>query len=128
MLKGHLPEVLDIESENDDAWDEDDLLKLLRNYTCEAVVVVSRVAGKSYVVGYMIHENQEDKQIVHRFSVTKQFRRTGIGTQLFERIKKKNIEVLIDDDKLDVHLFLKKLGFQAIKVIGDKYKFLWGKK
>ena len=75
---------------------------------------------RGFVVGFVVYDNRHrEKAEVLAFAVHKTNRRAGIGRQLMGRVTKgprEEVTIKVNDRLLDVHLFLRSLGFQAVKI------------
>lgn len=108
-----------------------DQLQSLPNTGC----LIAKCGRPRKTVGYVLYSWDIDTGIicVDRFAVLPEDQRLGHGTRLFEQLKKEcntgldEIVVLVDDTRLNAHLFLKSLGFKAtlVRVHKDIYKFIW---
>lgn len=81
------------------------------------------------VVGFMIYGLHRGCLTIERMGVDPEFRRMGVGSELIGRLRNKleperrtRIITHVNDDVLDVHLFLQSQGFRAT-CDGDKYRF-----
>jgi ribosomal-protein-alanine N-acetyltransferase len=73
------------------------------------------------VVGYIVYRVEGEQIFVLSMAVMPRYRRNGIGTMLITTIlpkmkNRKKIRAIVSDQILDAHLFLKNLGFKALKV------------
>lgn len=73
------------------------------------------------VVGYIVYRVEGEQIFVLSMAVMPRHRRNGIGTMLITTIlpkmkNRKKIRAIVSDQILDAHLFLKNLGFKALKV------------
>jgi ribosomal-protein-alanine N-acetyltransferase len=73
------------------------------------------------VVGYIVYRVEGEQIFGLSMAVMPRHRRNGIGTMLITTIlpkmkNRKKIRAIVSDQILDAHLFLKNLGFKALKV------------
>jgi ribosomal-protein-alanine N-acetyltransferase len=73
------------------------------------------------VVGYIVYRVEGEQMFVLSMAVMPRHRRNGIGTMLVATIlpkmkTRKKIRAIVSDQFLDAHLFLRSLGFKALKV------------
>ncbi len=120
MIRRDMPEVLAIErSDNPFYWSEEDFLRCLRQRNC--IGMVAEQAEK--VVGFMIYELHKSKLHILNFGVHPEHRRTGVGTQMAEKLVSKlsshrrtRILLEIRETNLDAQLFFRSSGFRGIGV------------
>lgn len=136
MIRKDMSEVLDIESKSfRNSMDEDEFLKLLRSRLCIGMVAESihsdeevltakcqTAWGRPYknkysdVLGFMIYELSRPHLTIIDFAIHPDYRRLGIGTELFNRLTSK-----LDDRRTSLLfpvseysdeglLFLRKMG------------------
>jgi ribosomal protein S18 acetylase RimI-like enzyme len=114
MIRRDTPSILEM-----DSITEDELIKHLR--ARNSIGKVAMLDGE--VVGYMLYAYRKQQLRLLRLVVHPSHRRKGIGRQLIERLQTKlNPERLIkilsavDETNLGGQLFLKAMGFRAVKI------------
>lgn len=114
------------EQDTDNPWIDDDIQNALKDKFTLGVIVGSQ----DEVYGYAIYKIDKDDQAIRilRFLISKQQRRKKYGTELWGFIRNKlksgkytHLYIDVPEDSLDVHLFLKAMGFKAYNVVRDKF-------
>ena len=89
------------------------------------------VEAEGRVVGFVLYELQKDRLRIDRMAIHPDFRRSGYGTAIIDRLKGKlsqqRRQVLfadVSDRDLTAHLFLKSCGLRAV-VRGECYRFTY---
>ena len=87
---------------------------------------------RGFVVGFIVYDNRNrEKAEVLAFAVHKPDRRQGVGRSLMGKVAKgprEEVTVKVDDRLLDAHLFLRSLGFRAVKIErGQSTKYVFHK-
>jgi ribosomal protein S18 acetylase RimI-like enzyme len=111
-------------------WGVADLRDFLRMRGCFGQVAV--VDGR--VVGHALYEAGRRRIWLAALAVHPHYRRRGVGAALMGRLadklsprRRKRIVADCPDDALPGHLFLRSLGFRAVRVLrggaGDLYRF-----
>jgi ribosomal-protein-alanine N-acetyltransferase len=126
MIRRDMPEVLRIESQSFDyPWCDEDFLRCLRQLNC--IGMVAETPEK--VFGFMIYELHRTSINVLNFAVLPAVRRTGVGTQMTEKLagklsshKYKRIIVNVRESNLDAQLFFRSQGYIAIGEIREYYQ------
>lgn len=130
LIRRDLDEILNFESKSfAEPWSEEDFVSCLRQRNCIGVVIESDHID---VDGYMLYALHETHFEILRFAVSPECRRTGLATQMIDRLKEKlsmerrrRIHVLVDDSNLAAQLCLQRCGFKATRIVGDSYLFQW---
>ena len=105
-------------------WSKRDFIRVLRNKNCMGLVAeVNEV-----IVGYLIYECYDGYFSVLNLAVCGGFQGNGIGRGLVERLcgklsceRRGRILVEVREGNLGAQLFLKSVGFRAIRVLWDYY-------
>ncbi len=113
--------VLSIEvGSHDDPWTEEDFLRAIRQRNC--IGMTAEVGNK--VVSFFMYELGKHYLRLLNFAVDPAFRRKRIGTQMIDRLKSKlsahrrtHVDLIVPDDGLPSHLFLRVSGFRCIDVV-----------
>lgn len=131
MIRRDMPEVLDIEKDNDRGWVETDFLRALKQRNCIGMVCESKPSRHNWarILGFMIYELFKDRVEVIKFAVHPNERRKGVGKALCDKLKSKlsshrrvRLVIEVPDNALDAHLFFKAQGFEATRIVpGDDY-------
>lgn len=94
---------------------------------------------KQLLMGFVVYEYMKKSIYIIKFGVDPLYREAGIGTALINRVKcslndeLSTLEISVPDNQLVSHLFLKKQGFLAKKVLridgqADHYLFEYDRK
>ena len=126
MIRRDMPEVLQTEGDSFEfPWTEEDFLCCLRQRNC--IGMVAEFEGR--VVGFMIYELFQDRMHVMSFAVCGQYRRSGIGTQMIEKLinklsqqRRTSITLEVRETNLAAQLFFQKQGFRATSILRDYYE------
>jgi ribosomal-protein-alanine N-acetyltransferase len=126
MIRRDMHEVLRIERDSFEYhWSEEDFLCCLRQRNCIGMVA----EHENQVVGFMIYELYKSKLHVLNFAVAPWARRSGVGTQMIEKLvnklsqqRRKLISLEVRETNLAAQLFFQRLGFRAISVLRDHYQ------
>lgn len=126
MIRRDMPEVLQIEEQSFEfPWSEEDFIRCLRQRNCIGMVAESN----ERVVGFMIYELHRNRLHVLNFSVHKEMRRRGIGTQLLRKLvsklstqRRNKIMLEVRETNLAAQLFFRDLGFRAVSLLRDFYE------
>lgn len=100
-------------------WDITIIRAALQDRDTVSVVAVDE---KDQVKGHAVYRLHPEGLCLLRFAVHPKCQRQGVGTAIINSIKAKisrrkpRVFALVPDDKLHVHLFLRSLGFRAIRV------------
>jgi ribosomal protein S18 acetylase RimI-like enzyme len=114
-----MPELLDIEAQALDPWDELALnqAQFVKNALCLVVEWEARV------VGHLVYQVESHSLVVKRLLVHPNYRRRGCARALLAKLVEKlpahrRVRVLtaVPEENLDMHLFLKALDFIAFGV------------
>lgn len=89
------------------------------------------VEAEGRVVGFVLYELQKTRLRIDRMAIHPDFRRSGYGASIIDRLKGKlsqqrrqELFVDVSDRDLTSHLFLKACGFRAV-VRGECYRFTY---
>jgi [ribosomal protein S18]-alanine N-acetyltransferase len=129
MRRSDLPSVLLVDSQYpSEQWTEDDFFSYLRQRHC--IGMVAELDGQ--IVGLMVYEIFKLYINVKRFRVHPDFTRRGIGRAMMESMIGKlsfqgrnRVRIDVPESYLDGHLFLKAMGFEAVGVLDDRYRFVY---
>lgn len=124
MIGNDTQQVIDIDKASfPDAWSREDLRHRLRQRNC--IGMVAEIYG-SDIVGYMVYLLQPHGIELIRFAVDPEFRRSGVGRAMIEKLKgklaaqgRRYIKTVVSERSPSAHYFLKEMGFYAVKVIRD---------
>jgi ribosomal protein S18 acetylase RimI-like enzyme len=125
---------IDGSSGGDYTWKTDDLLDEWKDYNGVGIVAVD---NHDVVLGFCIYSlcNKDCFEIKHMV-IDKEFRRSGIGTSIINRMKGKLndrryiLGCNVDEENLSFQLFLKKMDFKANLIrhsFGDEFRFQYEK-
>lgn len=125
MIRRDMDEVLEIEQESFEfPWAEDDFIRCLRQRNCIGMVAEQ---GER-VVGFMIYELHKTRLHVLNFAVADDLRRTGVGTQMIEKLihklssqRRTRITLEVRETNLPAQIFFRENGFRAVSVLRDFY-------
>lgn len=125
MIRRDMPEVLEIEkSSYAPPYTEEQFLTVLRNRNC--IGMVAEVGEK--VVGYVLYELHKNRLTIIKMAVHPGYRRQAVGFQMIEKLVKKlashrRTRIIIDvgERNMGALLFLKKMGFKAIRVLWNHF-------
>lgn len=126
MIRRDMPEVLAIEKHCFEfPWYEEDFIRCLRFRNC--IGMVSEVGER--VVGFMLYELHRHRLHVLNFAVHEQFRRRTVGTTMAKKLTSKlspdrrtRIVLEVRETNLSAQLFLKAIGFRAVKILPRHYE------
>jgi ribosomal-protein-alanine N-acetyltransferase len=135
VIATDLPAVLRIEAESfPDPWDLDDFTRCLKQRNIIGMVAESG----DRVVGYVLYELLRDDLHVLNIAVDQRYRRTGVGTQLVEKLEEKvfvnrrsGLVADVHERNLTAQLFFRASGFRCVAVerglyddgAADAYRF-----
>lgn len=123
-----IPRILDIDSRSHwHAWSG-------RNFGIAAAQpsIVIRTARDEAcrLTGFMVVERYRGSYEIHRMAVHPAFQRRGHGTRLIENLAgrlstapghPRKIAIAVDEQSLDSHLFLRRLGFRCVSQFSETY-------
>ena len=108
-------------------WDQEDFNICLRKKDNVGVVLTS---GEN-IIGYMIFQFSKKSYIILSIAVDPAYQKNGHGKQMIEYLKTKirssnsgpkdQIKIIVSDQNLNCHNFLKCIGFTATKVIKEYF-------
>lgn len=138
MIGTDTQQVVDIDKASfPDAWSTSNLINNLRQRNCIGMVAESStgICG-TVIAGYMVYLLQPHGIELIRFAVDPEFRRSGVGRAMIEKLKnkvsaqgRKQIKLVVSERSPSAHYFFKSLGFRAVDVVrdwddeGDGYEF-----
>ncbi len=125
MLREDLEAVLRIEHESFEfPWSESEFLACIQRPNCIAMVAVVQ----EKVVGYMIYEMGPQWFQILNLAVDAEYRRSGVGRALVQRLINKlsprrryKISLQVRETNLPAQLFFRALGFRAKAILHDHY-------
>ncbi len=125
MIRRDMPDVLRIEQASSDyPWCEEEFLRCLRQRNCIGMVAEQ---GEK-VIGFMIYELHKAKLHILNFAVHPEHRRSGVGTQMAEKLVSKlsshrRTRIMIDvrETNLEAQLFFRSVGFRGVGVAREFY-------
>ena len=126
MIRRDMAEVLGIERESfDHNWVEEDFLSCLRQRNCIGMVA----EHDNRVVGFMIYELHKTRLHILNFAVASGYRRTGVGTQMIDKLinklsqqRRQEIVLEVRETNLAAQLFFQTQGFRAVCVVRNHYE------
>ena len=126
MLRSDLPRVLEIESQLFEfPWFEEDIVELLRQRNCIAMVA----ERGDRILGYVFYTLCDGYLDLLNLAVCPDFRRQGVATQIVNKLtlklslqRRTSLVVTVRDSNLDAQLFFKEKGFKAIDIIKEPYE------
>ena len=130
LIRRDMFETLEIDrlSFGEDAWQEEDFLRVLR----ERNVIPMVVESGERVVGFAVYELHKSKLVVLRFAIHPEFRRMRAGSVMMAKLIAKlsshrRTRLLIDvpDDNLAAHLFLRSNDFIGRTLDSETYRFVY---
>jgi [ribosomal protein S18]-alanine N-acetyltransferase len=133
LTRKDIPEVLGIENESyQNPWTEEELVCHIRNRNAGGKVV----EFNELVLGFMVYELRKTSTRILNLAVGWDYRRACVGTAMIGKLaselksdRRMAIECDVAAVNLDGQLFLKSLGFVAVKQRrgGDEYRFRYEK-
>jgi ribosomal-protein-alanine N-acetyltransferase len=125
MIRVDIREVLRIEHESFEfSWTEQDFLACLRQRHCIGMVA----EHDNRIVGFMIYELSKTRLHILNFAVAQAFRRSGVGTQMVEKLVNKlsqqgrqEIVLEVRETNLRAQRFYAAMGFRANRVLRQHY-------
>jgi len=125
MIRRDMPEVLCTETSSFEfPWSEDDFIRCLRQRNC--IGMVAEYDGQ--VIGFMIYELHKTRLHILNFAVHDDFRRSGVGRQMINKLvgklspqRRTRILLEVRETNLAAQLFFRNAGFRATTVLRDFY-------
>ena len=125
MIRRDMNEVLQIERDSFDFhWTEEDFFCCLRQRT--RIGMVAEHAGQ--VVGFMIYELHKTRLHILNFAVAPDFCRTGIGTQMVDKLvsmlsrqRRKELVLEVRETNVVAQFFFQEMGFWCKETLRDHY-------
>ncbi|MEQ8849521.1 ribosomal protein S18-alanine N-acetyltransferase [Botrimarina sp.] len=131
MIRRDMPQVLEIEqSAFEFPWSEEDFIACLRQRNCIGMVAEGcPTPGQGErVVGFMIYELHKTRLHLLNFAVSKAARRSGVGTQMVEKLigklssqRRTRLSLEVRETNLPAQIFFRAAGFKATSVLRDFY-------
>ena len=126
MIRRDMAEVLGIEQQSFDFnWTEEDFLCCLRQRNCIGMVAEL----DNHVVGFMIYELHKTKLHILNFAVAPTHRRSGVGSQMIEKLinklsqqRRQEIVLEVRETNLAAQLFFQAQEFRALCVLRNHYE------
>ena len=125
MIRRDMEQVLRIERASFEfPWSEDEFVRCLRQRNCIGMVA----EHGDRVLGFMIYELHKTRLHILNFAVDPEVRRSGVGTQMVEKLvgklssqRRTRISLEVRETNLSAQLFFKGAGFRATSVLRDFY-------
>lgn len=125
-IRRDMPEILEIENLSfPESWSEEDFVNCLRQRNC--IGMAGEINDR--VVAFMIYELQKTQIQILNFAVHPDYRKSGIGSQLVEKLigklsseRRTRLILEVRDRNLTAQVFFRSLGFRATRVIRDCYE------
>jgi len=125
MIRRDMPEVMQTEQDSFEfAWTEEDFLRCLRQRNCIGMVAEQ---GEK-VVGFMIYELHKAKLHILNFAVHPGYRRSGVGSQMVQKLisklsshRRTRITLEVRETNLGAQLFFSRQSFKAVRVLRSYY-------
>lgn len=126
MIRRDMAEVLQAERQSFEyAWTEEDFLQCLRQRNCIGMVA----EHDDHIVGFMIYELHKNRLHLLNFAVAEEYRRTGVGSQMVEKLmgkmashRRNKITLAVRERNLGAQLFFRNLDFRASRVMRNYYE------
>ena len=126
MIRRDMPSVLSIENASFEfPWSEEEFIRSLRQRNCIGMVAELN----EVVVGFMIYELHKNRLHILNFAVHQDFRRTGVGRSMLDKLvgklsyqRRSRILLEVRETNLPAQLFFKSAGFQAVSVLREFYE------
>ena len=121
MIRADMARVLAIEEAGcPRPWGEEDMLRAMRQRSCFGMVI----ERDGEVMGHMLYDLAKVSFYVRRLVIADGDRRQGLGRALIEKLmgklsrdRRKAIIADVPESVLDGQLFLKAIGFRAVRVM-----------
>ncbi|TWT57705.1 hypothetical protein KOR42_10690 [Thalassoglobus neptunius] len=107
------------------AWTIEEMLTALQRRNCIGMVAEAHLERQkaNCIVGYMIYELHAKRLRILEFAVDPAKRRSGVGSQMIQRLKAKlsqfnrnTIDIAVPESALGMQLFLKHHDFLATRI------------
>ncbi len=126
MIRRDMQEVLLTEQESFQVpWTEDDFLHCLRQRNCIGMVAECG----DQVIGHVIYELHRNRLHILNLAIHPNSRRQHVGAQIMSKLigklsshRRAKITLELRESNLIAQLFLKSLGFVAVKVVKNYYE------
>lgn len=127
LIRRDMPEVLAIEKLCFDfPWVDEDFMCCLRQRNCIGMVATD---SDNTISGFMVYELHKNRLHILNFAVHPEWRRSGVGRQMIDRLKDKihqqrRREILTEvrETNLVAQQFFREMRFRAITVLRDHYE------
>jgi len=125
LIRRDMDEICSIERRSfDQPWSEEEFLTCLRQRNCIGTVI--ELGQRVY--GFMVYELHGNKLVLLNLAVDPEYRRTGRGGRMVQRLidklsqqRRRDIECEIRDSNLAAQLFFQRLGFRAVRVLRNRF-------
>lgn len=116
-------EVMEIERENPDPWNELELIEMLKKKHVVGVIIGWPADVGYRVLGFMLYEVKPCEIQVLNIAVKSQFKRQLIGTRFLNYLTTmgKAVHINVRESNLPAQNFLKQCGFRAISIVPNFY-------
>jgi len=130
MIRRDMPRILAIEKASfENPWTEDDLMFHIRHRdTIGMVAELNDEVGHESIVGFMIYELHKNRLHLLSLAVHPSARRKEVGSSMVEKLisklsseRRNRITLEVRESNVATQLFLKQLGFRAVKILRDFY-------
>lgn len=127
LIRRDMAEVLAIEADGfANPWPEAEFIRHLRTRNCIGMIAES---SQGAVVGFMIYELHKTRLRLLNFAVAASARRTGVGSQMLQRLQEKlrygkrsRIILEVGESNLGAQLFFRANGFRCVAILKDFYE------
>lgn len=131
MIRRDMEEVMAIEAESDNSWEENDFFLALRERHIIGWLA-EKNARNGPVLAFMVYGLKDGHIELLKLAIAAKARRCGIGRRLIEKLigklsshRRTAITVNVPDGNLAAQLFFRDQGFRAVRVChgddGDSY-------
>ena len=122
-----MPEMLQIENDNfDNPWTEDDFVRCLRQRRCIYYGMVAELEEK--IVGFFIYKIHKLKLHIVNFCVHAEYQRSGIGSQMINKLigelsldRRDHITLEVRETNVVAQLFFSSHWFKVVSVFRNFY-------
>lgn len=126
MIRRDMAEVLLTEQHSFEyAWTEEDFLRCLRQRNCIGMVA----EHNDRIIGFMIYELHKNRLHLLNFAVHPSFRRTGVGSQMVQKLigklsshRRSKITLAVRERNLTAQVFFRSQEFKATRVLRNYYE------
>lgn len=127
MIRRDMPEVLEIEKATfrDDAWQEEDFLRSLRQNN-----IIGMVADyDGAIIGYMLYQLHKHRFELLTLVTCPVWRNRGVGSQMVDKMiakmsnmRRHRLDIEVSEMNLKALKFLAKRGFRAVGVLRNGWR------